>query len=155
MADHIQTIVHETVWPWRTREGLEPLERAVRGRRLKALMQFLIMVVIGSVLFWAVGHRTMGAVVWGLSLFVLGCGLFWARGFAGIEAFGAWLGRVVSVGLTWGLLVPFFYIFFVPGHFLLWARGKDPLKRRFDPAATTYWDACPAAREHKQYRKQH
>ncbi len=42
-------------------------------------------------------------------------------------------------GLTYLLLVPFFYLFFTPAALILRAQGRDPLHRRFRDKRWTYW----------------
>jgi hypothetical protein len=50
------------------------------------------------------------------------------------------IGRRIGRALTWLLLVPLFYLFFLPFG-LLFRRGRrDRLKRYFDREATTYWE---------------
>jgi hypothetical protein len=42
--------------------------------------------------------------------------------------------------LTWVLLVPLFYAFFLPFGALLRRGRSDRLARRFDAGATSYWE---------------
>ena len=142
-----------TVWPWR--ESATP-DRPVKAGASKkaAVIQALVMTVIGAGLFWWLGHRIMGYVVWGLAAVVLLSGLFLPKVFAGIERVGQWVGRVVGGGLTWGLLVPFYYLCFCPMRLGLFLKGKDPLHRKFQADAATYWTPRKPIPGVGQYRKQ-
>jgi hypothetical protein len=59
--------------------------------------------------------------------------------FRKIEQAGQWLGKAVGLALTWALLVPLFYLVFLPGRLILMATGRDPMCRRFPSAASSYW----------------
>lgn len=53
------------------------------------------------------------------------------------------LGALIGTALTWLLLAPVFFLFFVPFG-LLARRGKrDRIGRRFDRSAATYWITRP------------
>lgn len=57
------------------------------------------------------------------------------------------LGEAIGTVLTWALLTPVFFLFFVPFG-LLARRGRgDRIGRRFDRAAKTYWTTRPAKTE--------
>lgn len=121
---------------------------------MTAVIQTGVMAAIGALLYFWLGHRTMGFVVWGLAAVVLVSGLFLPPVFAAIERFGKRLGQWVGTGLTWGLLVPFYYLCFVPLHLLQKISGKDPLRRRFPTDEPTYWTPRGPVKDANQYRKQ-
>ena len=149
----MQQSVLSIVWPWR--ESTAPAGLVKTGASKKAaVIQALVMAAIGAGLFWWLGHRTMGVIVWGLAAVVLVSGLFIPPIFAAIERFGKWLGTVVGIGLTWGLLVPFYYLCFCPLRLGLILKGKDPLQRKFQADASTYWTPRKPIQDVGQYRKQ-
>jgi hypothetical protein len=149
----MQQSVLSIVWPWR--ESAAPAGLVKTGAlKIAAVIQALVMAAIGAGLFWWLGHRTMGVIVWGLAAVVLVSGLFIPPVFAAIERFGKWLGTVVGIGLTWGLLVPFYYLCFCPMRLVLILKGKDPLQRKFEAAAATYWTPRKPIQDVGQYRKQ-
>jgi hypothetical protein len=113
------------------------------------------MLVIAGLLYWWKPEHFTWKVVLVLAAVVLVSGLFIPPVFRGIERFGQVLGRGVSVGLTWGLLVPFYYLCFVPGRFFLLLRGKDPLHRQVPTDVSSYWIPRPPVRSLAQYTKQH
>lgn len=60
--------------------------------------------------------------------------------------------RAALQGLTWVVLGLGFLLVFVPGRALLAWRRRDPLARRPDPAATTYWNDVPTQRPDPERR---
>jgi hypothetical protein len=154
MSKYIQNRVSEVVWPWVDGER-GPAARKGLSRPIRAVIQALVMLGIASLLYWWKPAHFMWKVVLGLAGVVLVSGLLVPVVFDAIERFGQALGRWVAVGLTWGLLVPFYYLCFVPARIGLKLKGKDPMHRAFDAGAQTYWIKRPPINDVKQYRKQH
>ena len=125
------------------------------SRYVRATIQFTVMIIIGLVLYFKFDHIVMGRIVFGLAVIVLVSGLCIPPVFHAIERFGRALGHGAATGLTWLLLVPFFYIVFVPARFFLKLRGKDPLCRAFPTQEATYWVPRPPVENLDHYRKQH
>jgi hypothetical protein len=146
--------VSNTVWPWRMREsGTMPAKK--EHRQLRAALQAAVAGGAAFVLF-RVFHRPLAALVIAvLAGVILVSGLCIPPLFRLFDRFGQWLGKTVGAALTWGLLVPFFYLVFFPARLLLLARGKDPMARRFPSPEPTYWIPRPAVPNLDQYRKQH
>ena len=142
------------VWPWRDKPAGAPGQKIVGHPGKSALIQAVIMAVIGLLVYQGLGHRTMGIIVWSFAAVVLVSGLFIPPVFFAIERFGKLLGKGVATALTWGLLVPFYYLCFVPAHVVLKLRGKDPLRRQFPTDEPTYWIPRKPIPDVSQYRKQ-
>jgi hypothetical protein len=122
----------------------------------KAVVQAVVMGLVGWFLIGYLHHRVMAFVVWGLAFLVLVGGLVYPPLFHAFERFGQKLAKWVSAGLTYGLLVPFYYLCFVPGHLILAVMGKDPMDRRCpEPQKATFWVARPPTHDMAQYKKQH
>ena len=85
---------------------------------------------------------------------MLGCALFVPPAFAAIEGFGKKLGVWVGTGLTYLLLVPFFYLVFVPGRLVLALMGKDPMQREFPTKEASCWSPRRTKMDEAHYRKQ-
>lgn len=66
-------------------------------------------------------------------------GLFYPKGFLKVEKFFMTLLYLLGVGLSWLLLVPLYWTFFTVAHLMLLIRRKDPLHRKLDSSATSYW----------------
>jgi len=118
------------------------------------LLQACVPAVIGG-LFWYKGHLIPAAVLAGIALVVLVSGFLVPRVFAVIERFGRWLGHVVGTALTWILLVPMFYLVFVPGRLILKLRGIDPMCRQFPTDAPTYWVSRKPVNSVEDYKRQY
>jgi hypothetical protein len=132
--------VVEIVWNWRAAE--DPLlhrnaERAELRRR--ALLQGSVMVAVGALVFFLLGHRTVGLVVWGLAVLVLGLGLAVPAAYRPLNRFGEWLGRIVGALLTFLMLVPLFYLVFLPVSAFLRMKGHDPMSRGRREMNQTCW----------------
>ena len=50
------------------------------------------------------------------------------------------LGHWTGIALAWLLLVPIFYLAFLPFGLLLRRGRRDRLRRRLDPDAVSYWE---------------
>ncbi len=142
--------VMETVWPWWKATESQPAEKT----GLRASIQAGIMAAVGAVLFFGLHHKTMAGVVWGMGALVWISGLLMPRVFTSIERFGHRLGQGVGTILTYLLLVPFYYLVFVPAHVILFLRGKDPMKRRFPCPDATCWSPKKPVANPGQYKKQ-
>jgi hypothetical protein len=143
-------------WPWKAL-GAVPAAKAKKplSRPAKACVQAAVMALIGLVLFFLLHRRVMPIVVWSLAALVLLGGFAVPPLFDAFEKFGALLARWVSAGLTWGLLVPFFYLCFVPARIIVSLSGKDPMDRRFPDGKPSFWVPRPPVPNLDQYRKQH
>jgi hypothetical protein len=147
--------VSEAVWPWRTRPagGAD----AASARRKSAAIEGSITLVVGlAFLLLAHGHKKwMGAFVLFMSTLV------WIGGFAvpplyaALKRFGLGLGKAVGVAFSWILLVPFFYLFFTTAHAFLAMKGRDPLSRKFDAKAGTYWSERRPNTDLNRYTRQY
>jgi hypothetical protein len=89
-------------------------------------------------LFWS---PATGRVVLGVAAIVLLAALVSPTGlYAGIRQLLQTLGRWTGQALTWAMLVPLFYLVFLPFGWLFRRGSRDLLKRYFDPEAETYWE---------------
>lgn len=123
---------------------------------LKATLQAVVATGVGLFIFFKWHHVVGPAIVWSLAGLMLIGGWFCPPIFNGFEKAGAKLAHWVASGLTWGLLVPFFYIAFAGGRLLLLFSRKDPMDRAFpDAEKTTFWTPRPIVEDMKQYQKQH
>ncbi len=142
-------------WDWKAL-GAPHKQARPMSLKLKSTLQALAMAAVGYVIYRIWGHPVGPAIVWSLAGLVLIGGWVFPPIFHGFEKFGAKLAFWVAGGLTWGLLVPFFYITFTFGRLILLVSGKDPMDRRFpDAERTSFWTPRPPVPSMAQYRKQH
>ena len=154
MSHFEQNAVSRVVWSW-TAEAAVNAERKNMPRPMRALIQSVVMVIIALLMFFWIKHEVLATIIIILAGVVLISGVAIPPVFNAIERFGRFLGKIVSKGLTWILLLPFYYICFAVGHFFLVLRGKDPMCREFPTKQDTYWVKRPTIKNLDHYRKQH
>lgn len=127
------------IWNWREPRVEAPHESLQRARALGSL-QALGTAALGALLFvyWS---RIIGAVVLSLSGVVLASALISPTGLylAIRRGFGA-LARLTGRAMTWILMVPIFYLIFLPFGVLFRRGRRDRLKRYFETDAVSYWE---------------
>jgi len=128
------------IWNWREPRAEAAQESPQRARVLGSL-QGLGTAAFAALLFvyWS---QVIGALVLCLSGVVLGAALISPTGlYLGIRrGFGA-LARLTGRGMTWVLMVPIFYLIFLPFGQLFRRGRRDRLKRYYEADAESYWDA--------------
>lgn len=123
---------------------------------LKATIQAAVAGLVGWFLYAKWGHVVGPVIIWSIASLLLIGGWIYRPIFHGFEWFGAKLAHWVAGGLTWLLLVPFFYIAFAGGRLILLLSGKDPMDCAFpDAEKQTFWTPRPIVTDMKQYEKQH
>ena len=142
--------VMETVWPWwKTREGPAADQTGLRGA-----IQAGVLAVIGAGLFFGLHHKAMAGAAWAMGALVGISGLWIPRLFTAIERLGHRLGQGTGILLSYLLLVPFYYLVFVPAHAVLALRGKDPMNRRFPSPDESCWTPKKPIANLNHYKKQ-
>jgi hypothetical protein len=141
----------EVMWQWQGSASPKP---PPKSHLTMTLIQTAVAYAIASLLIFYRQHYIAGAIIYTLGTVVLFAGLFIPPLHAAITRFGLWLGRAVGLGMTWLLLVPFFYLFFTTGRLFLLLTGKDPLTRRWNRAAPTYWTDRKPAIDDKHFLRQ-
>lgn len=149
MVDFKQSEVSKVVWPWCQEDDSVDVSNIK-----KAVIQVAVMICIGSLLYFKFHKEIMSYIVFVLALVVLISGIALPKVFNAIEKFGAFLGMVVGSIITWSLLLPFFFICFVPGRIVLLLAKKDPLERKFDKEAETYFTPYTRHTEPEYYKNQ-
>ncbi len=141
----------EIVWPWRATQETPPPAPSRKG----PWIQFTVMLSVGLLFYFVLGHAIMAYVLWGIATLLLSGLLFFDGVLRGFEKTGHWLAHGIGTGVTWILLVPFFYIVFGAGRLILRLRGKDPMRRRLEPETESYWTPHQKldieARYHRQF----
>ncbi len=136
-AEQDSSSVLDVVWPWRT-----PPEEHGRPPVWRVGLQVLIPAAVAAFLYLKkpFDHaETMALLPAFFACLNLILGLVYSKGFLKVEAFFMLILYGVGVGLSWILLVPLYWTFFTIAHFFLWIRRKDPLHRKLDPSADSYW----------------
>ena len=145
--------VSSVVWPWREKLAGKTEPKKAGPSWITVVVQAAVMAAIGSILYWWPKHHAAGIAAWSLAAVVLVSGFFIPPVFAAIERFGKRLGKLVGTILTWVLLVPFYYLCFIPMHLFQKLDGGDPLHRKFPTDEPTYWIPRKPVQDLSQYRK--
>ncbi len=132
--------VVQVTWNWQdaaAAAGAAAPGQRPAALRVAALVPTAVMVVVGFVVQFILGHEC--PAVWVLASAFLLLGLFWPAGVGHVHRLGRRLGRIVGGLLVYVLLVPFFYLFFFPVACWLRLRRCDPMQRTYRQAQWTYW----------------
>ncbi len=146
----------EAIWNFTAGERAAAVPAAVPGRvRLRGSLQALVGVGVGVVFFFFVSAM-LGRIVMGIAGFILLSALVSPTVvYAGIEKLFDSLGHLLGRAVTWLLMLPLFYLFFLPFG-LLFRRGRrDRLRRYSERDAATYWERRegPTAASHSRERQ--
>ena len=141
-------------WTWKASGPQPPVPKRM-SMAAKTAIQVPIMLLVAFLFYHYGNHRIGPAIIVVLAALVFIGGFIYAPLFHGFERFGAKLAVWVASGLTWGLLVPFFYIVFAPGRLILTLTGNDPMTRGFPTKEPTYWIPRKQPRNMEQYKSQH
>ncbi|MCX7590434.1 MAG: hypothetical protein N2255_02285 [Kiritimatiellae bacterium] len=140
MSEFKQSRVSRVVWNWTA--PANPNADTTR-RRAKALTRGALMIGVAVLVGFVFHAWHLAAVAFGLCGLILVSGLWIPRLFDALECIVAKIAWAIGAAMTWLLLTPFFYFFFVPVRLLLLLRGRDPLHRRFPSEEPTYWHDHP------------
>lgn len=109
--------------------------------------------LLGTYCLWVSGSWTVAAALWTISVVGL---VGWFAPSLIRPFYVVWLAVAMPIGWTIShlLLLAIFYLVFTPIGLILRACGYDPLERRFDRNATSYWHDHDRTTEFDQYFKQ-
>ena len=109
---------------------------------------------IGALLVYRRGAWAAAMVLWALALVSLAVGLVRPQAFRSV--FVGWIVAAYPVGWTVStlILLAIYYLLFMPVGFLLRIFRYDPLDRRFDRAAGSYWEAHDQPADPASYFRQ-
>ena len=154
MTDYQQNPVSQATWPWAAPPVAPKVSPAAHGRK-KVIITTPIALAIAYSVHRFLGHTIMAYVITSIALFIAFSAFVLPSVFAAIDRFFLRLGHYIGVTVTWLLLVPFFFIFFVPGHALFALFGKDPMARRRLPGDQSGWHQHPGITRTEHFKRQH
>ncbi len=108
-----------------------------------------------AILFFYFEYRFLALTIVGLAGFFLMTAMF-SPGFVykKIDPFLALFAHGTGILMTWLLLIPFFYLFFLPFRLLFRLGKRDAMSRFFDNQATSYWVHRDEVRSQADYERQ-
>lgn len=119
----------------------------------QACIGLVIGFCVAAFLYFKKDHVIMALIVMSISVSVATCAFFIPSAHQAIQKFFAWLAYWVGQLLAYILLVPLFYLFFVPTRIVRELLGKDPLRLKRTGKESTYWEPRSKV-ELSQYRRQ-
>ena len=155
MAEFEQNRVSKTTWNWTGSEDPAAAKSRSGHDRKKVLITTPIALGIAYCVHRFLHHTTMAFIIVGIALFIAFSAFCLPGVYRGIDGFFQKFARWVGVAMTWILLVPAFFILFIPGRILFLLGGKDPLRLKFLPEEASYWIPHRGVTRDDHYRKQH
>jgi hypothetical protein len=108
--------------------------------------------VPGIILGWrAHGVGAISVLLWTTAALLLTAACFAPRSL--LWVYRVWQAVTVPIGaaVQVAMLCVFYYLVLTPVGIVLRCLGRDPLQRRWDAAASSYWIACTARRDPRRY----
>ena len=128
------------IWRWRDGEADGEAKPSAASVRLRGSLQALAGYAV-ALLFYLFWSKTAAAIAAVLTSVMLFCALASPHGLYVLlrRLFDA-TGRVVGHATTWVVMIPIFYLFFLPFGKLLRRGRRDRLRRYYESEAETYWE---------------
>ena len=143
----------DVIWPWR--DGSQKPPHDIGGVRKRAVVQALIALAIAGALLWF-DHVFLAGLTVAVSSVGLVAALISPLGaYATVERGLQMFARGVATVVGWLVLVPLFYLFFLPFALLFRRGASDPMRRFYQRSATSYWtDREPVSERQAARRRQ-
>ena len=134
-----KTNASRIIWNWRQEKGEKERQAQLAKDRLHGAIQGMIGLGVGVLvfLFW---HRILSYFIFAIAGLVSSFALFsTAFLYQYVKKAVTFVSYWIGTAVTWLLLLPFYYLFFTPFHFLFRLGKKDTMERALDKDAATYW----------------
>jgi hypothetical protein len=129
------------IWRWREAEPERARTPSAASARVRGALQALVGTAFGAAC-WFWWSQTVAVVAFAAAGVVFLSAMLSPTGlYALLHRLFEWTGRQVGRMTTWIVMVPVFYLFFVPFGWLMRRGRRDRLHRWFEPEAETYWEA--------------
>jgi hypothetical protein len=129
----------DAIWSWQEVGNTRSDDEARARARRKGVIQGIVAIIVATLffLFWS---RTVAGIVYTIGAVTLFAALVSPLGlYAAIESLIVRLGMLLGVLTTWLMLVPTFYLIFLPFGILFRRGRRDRMRRFYEPDAPTYW----------------
>ena len=146
--------VRAAVWRWKERDGDATVARQTDTRK-PGVIQFCIAVAIGLLMLFWLKHLVIAVVIFSIASTMLALALFMPPAFRAVERGFLWLAHWVGRGMTWLVLVPFYFLTFTVGRIFILVTKRDPLNRECPSGETTYWQKRRKVDNPKHYQRWH
>jgi hypothetical protein len=127
----------------------------MKAIRIKGVIHGLIGSLAGLIIYWY-WSKTLAIVVWSITAFTfLAAELSPLGVYSSIEKAIGGLTWLIGSLVTWMLLLPLYYLIFMPTSFLFRRGSRDRLARNFPGKQESYWEKHrPAGDIEKSYLNQ-
>ena len=128
---------------------------SLKELRLFAALEPVFFAIVG----WLVAFRFRSPLA-GIAIFAIGA----AIGVMGLLAprairpvYVLWMAAALPIGwlVSHAAMAGIFFLVITPIGLIMRACGRDPMQRRFDPPARTYWRERAESRETREYFRQY
>ena len=140
-----------SVWRW-TEPRVE--KKSIHPTPLRIVLQALIPAAVGAFLWLKFSKPIAATILFGISSLLLVSGFAMPKVFAAIERGVGAAARGFGTALTWILLAPFFYLFFMPARLVLRCAARIRCIGSSRRTRPTYWFEHKAAGP-EHYKKQY
>lgn len=148
--DFKQNKVSQAVWPWLTQSATKQVQRQALP---KALLTLAIAWTIAG-FFLYLNYLPMSLLIIVLSSFIFFTSQFVPSIFSKIESVFQKLAFYIGQLITYITLVPFFYVCFTTARLIQFVRKIDPMTRKYNPDAISYWEDNKTKSGKDNYRRQ-
>src|SRR5262249_7923654 len=142
------------IWDWRApAAGARPASAADAGAATRrGLLRGAILATVGALVF-AFWSRGLGGLALALSALVVVSALVSPTGiYAALERGLEALTRATGLGLTWVFMSLIFFAIVTPFGVLFRRGARDPMRRFYEPDASTYWSEHALGRSASRMR---
>ena len=131
------------------------LNKHPSGRQLAVFgLAWLGVLGVGGWVSWHRGRTTAAEITWALAALIPAAGLV-SRGFLRLAYLTlSYLTYPIGYVASYLVLAATYYLALAPIGLTMRLFGHDPLSRRFEPGAKTYWAERPGPRPPKDYFRQ-
>jgi hypothetical protein len=115
---------------------------------------WLVFFTMMGVSFWKRGAYVDAGVGWGLAALIPLAGLAWPEFLRMVYLFAVYSTLPIGLVVSYAILLVIYYFVVTPIGLIMRLFGHDPLQRRFDRAAESYWTPRQPQEEGERYFQQ-
>jgi hypothetical protein len=109
---------------------------------------------VGGLVLWRTGSRSVAGTLWGLAVIVPAAGWAFPQVMRIVYLSMAYAAFPIGMAVSFGVLLVAYYLVITPTGLVLRLFGHDPMRRRFDRRASSYWVPREPTGEVKRYFRQ-
>jgi hypothetical protein len=132
------------------------IEHNPTGRQLAVfgLLWFLFFSILGGMAWWRTGSLVTAGWFWAIGTLVPALGLVWPEVLRIVYVLASYTTFPIGFVISYIILVVVYYLVLTPIGLIMRLTGYDPMQRRFDRGAKTYWSPREQDETTEQYFRQ-